>query len=101
MAGGLLVILFFVLLIEVKLDVFFTFLLVIIYLNVDVFLVIYMHCGRLLLLPPDSCQTIFAVPFFYFIKFFLRFITKIRCALRVQPRTIGALLVTIAFYEEL
>lgn len=55
----------------------------------------------IIVLPLDSCNTVFTIPLFYRIKFLFRFVTKISCALRMQPRTVGAFLISITFDKEL
>jgi hypothetical protein len=86
--------------VKVKLDVIFCPLWFIIDLDLNI-LVFFKVIGRLIFFSADPSKTVFAVPLLHGVQFRLRFVAEVGRALRMQPRSVGAFLVTIAFHEEL
>ena len=97
----LLVNFFFFFLVKVKLDVIFDPLLFIIDINLDILVMLIDFIRRLLFFPTDPSLTVLAVPLLHGVQLRLRFVAEVGRALRVQPRPVRALLVAIAFHEQL
>ena len=91
---------FFSTIVKVKLDVIFCPLWFIIDLDLNI-LVFFKVIGRLIFFSTDPSKTVLAVPLLHGVQFRLRFFAEVGRALRMQPRSVGAFLVTIAFHEEL
>jgi hypothetical protein len=92
---------FFFLLVKVKLDVILNPLLFFIDFDIDILAIFIVLISRLIFFPTDPSLAVLAVPLLHGVQLRLRFVAEVGRALRMQPRPVRALLVAIAFHEQL
>jgi hypothetical protein len=92
---------FFFFLVKVKLDVILNPLLFFIDFDIDILAIFIVLIRRLIFFPTDPSLAVLAVPLLHGVQLRLRFVAEVGRALRMQPRPVRALLVAIAFHEQL
>jgi hypothetical protein len=92
---------FFIFLVKVKLDVIFDPLLFFIDVNLDILVIFIVLNRRFIFLPTDPSLAVLAVPLLHGVQLRFRFVAEVGRAVRMQPRPVRALLVAIAFHEQL